>query len=95
MFLAAKIAQFTLLPDYPAYGRFSLGHAMESLIRVELKDGTICRMAIKAFNIFLAHGKIARFERSDGWVVVGRDPLRNMENPDTYGGLERRSAIPV
>jgi len=68
---------------------------MELLIRVELKDGTICRMAIKAFNIFLAHGKIARFERSDGWVVVGRDPLRNMDDVDEYPGPERRTAIPV
>lgn len=68
---------------------------MEPLIRVELKDGTICRMAVKAFNVFLSHGKIARFERSDGWVVVGRDPLRKSQRASDYLGPERRVAAPV
>ncbi|PLX82616.1 MAG: hypothetical protein C0616_01860 [Desulfuromonas sp.] len=63
---------------------------MESLIRVELKDGSICRMAQRAFDLFLAQDKIARFERSEGWVVVGRDRLRDMAKPNTYTGRERR-----
>jgi len=51
---------------------------MKSLIRVELKDGTVCRMAVKAFHVFLAHGRVVRFERSDGWVDIGRGPLQDM-----------------
>jgi len=66
---------------------------MESLIRVELQDGTICRMAVKAFNLFLNQGKIAKFERTDGWVVVGRDPLRDMSRADQWQGPERRLAV--
>lgn len=41
---------------------------MERLIRVELKDGSICCMAKKAFYIFLAQSKVVKYERSDGWV---------------------------
>ncbi len=66
---------------------------MEDLIRVELKDGAICRMAIKAFNLFLAQDKIVKFERSDGWVVIGRDPLRTVASASDYAGRDRRCAF--
>ncbi len=66
---------------------------MERLIRVELKDGAICRMAQKAFNLFLAQDKIVRFERSDGWVVIGKDPLRDLTKLHHHSGPERRCAI--
>lgn len=66
---------------------------MDSLIRVELMDGTICRMAKKAFNIFLSQDKIIRFERSDGWVIIGKDPLRNPDRNMSYGGPERREVF--
>lgn len=66
---------------------------MERFIRVELTDGSICRMAQKAFDLFLTQDKVARFERSDGWVVVGKDPLRDMTRTANYHGTERRSAL--
>ena len=66
---------------------------MDRLIRVELKDGSICRMAIKAFNLFLDQGKIVKFERADGWVTVGVDPLRDIKESRRYSGPERRVAI--
>ena len=66
---------------------------MERLIRVELKDGAICRMAQKAFNLFLAQNRIVKFERSDGWVVVGKDPLRNPTKQYDHNGPERRCAF--
>ncbi len=62
----------------------------EKLIRVELKDGVICRMAKKAFNLFLAQNKILKFERSDGWVHVEIDSLRQPAPSRTYNGEERR-----
>lgn len=65
---------------------------MEKLIRVELKDGAICRMAKKAFYIFLAQKKVAKFERSDGWVAVDEIPARKMSETDGYNGPERRCA---
>ncbi len=66
---------------------------MEQLIRVEMSDGSICRMAKKAFNMFLTQGKILKFERSDGWVTIGKDMLRDMNPGNNYSGAERRCAI--
>lgn len=50
-------------------------------------------MAVKAFNLFLTQGKIVKFERSDGWVTVGVDPLREMTQDRFYNGPERRIAV--
>ena len=66
---------------------------MFNLIRVELKDGAICRMVPRALNIFLSQDKVAKFERSDGWVVVGVDPLRGMNADRDYLGFEHRMAV--
>jgi len=66
---------------------------VEKLIRVEMKDGSICRMAVKAFNLFLAQNKIVKFEREDGWVTVGAAPLRDMSANTPYDGPERRIAV--
>lgn len=66
---------------------------MFSLVRVELTDGAVCRMAPKALNIFLAQNKVVQFERSDGWAVVGVDPLREMKKAKAYYGYEHRVAV--
>ena len=66
---------------------------MFNFIRVELKDGAICRMVPRALNIFLAQDKVVKFERSEGWAVVGVDPLRDMKADRNYSGFERRLAV--
>ena len=63
---------------------------MGPLINVELKDGTICQVALEALDVLLAHNEIVRFERSGGWAVVGRDPLRSKESGTVYSIPERR-----
>jgi hypothetical protein len=65
---------------------------VEKLIRVKLKDGSICCMAKKAFYIFLTKNKVVEFERSDGWVDVDEVPARSMSGADSYIGPERRCA---
>ena len=67
--------------------------AHRELVLVELKEGTSCRMAKTALKIFLAHGGVTRFKRSDGWVVVGKDQLRDPKNDSPYNGIERREVI--
>jgi len=59
-------------------------------INVELKDGTVCLMANKAFNIFLSLGRVAKFERSDGWIVVGKDQMRDLEKINDYPLIANR-----
>jgi hypothetical protein len=67
--------------------------ADRELVLVELKEGTSCRMAKTALKIFLAHGGVKRFRRSDGWVVVGKDQLRDSQNDRAYDGVERREVV--
>ena len=63
---------------------------MTGLIKVEMNDGTLCRMAPKALDMFLARDEVSRFKRSDGWAVVGVDPLRNPKKRHAFDGAERR-----
>lgn len=39
----------------------------------------------------LSKGEIHAFERSNGWVFVGRDPIRSVSRP--YYGMERRRSV--
>lgn len=63
---------------------------MQLKVDVELKDGAVCLMAKKAFNVFLSLDKVARFKRSDQWAVVGKDPLRDLEKENKYPVLADR-----
>lgn len=63
---------------------------MKPLINVELIDGTICPVAPEALDVLLVHNKITKFERSGGWAIVGRDPLRSKERGTFYSIPERR-----
>ena len=65
---------------------------VEGLVLAELTDGSASRIAKKAFNVLLSNGKVVKFKRSDGWVLVGRDRLRDMHNDARYVGVERRIA---
>lgn len=47
-------------------------------IDVELKDGAVCLMGKKAFNVFLSLDKVAKFKRSNGWIDVGEGPQRDL-----------------
>ena len=57
---------------------------MLNYVNVELKDGSVCNMAKKSFNVFLSMGKVAKFKRSDGWIVVGKDKMRDLDKIDDY-----------
>jgi hypothetical protein len=65
---------------------------MSGKVDVELKDGAVCQMAKQAFNVFLSLEKVVRFRRSDGWIVVGTDPLRDLEKDNNYPPLADRRA---
>ncbi len=62
-------------------------------VNVELKDGSVCLMAKKSLNIFLSLDHVARFKRTNGWVVVGKDQLRDLERSNDYPHSSERRAI--
>ena len=66
---------------------------MSLKVDVELKDGAVCQMAKQAFNVFLSLEKVVRFRRSDGWIVVGTGPLRDLEKVDDYPAVADRRAV--
>jgi hypothetical protein len=66
------------------------GGVLAGLIKVEMNDGTLCRMAPKALNLFLARDEVSRFKRSDGWAVVGVDKLRDPKKIHAFDGADRR-----
>ncbi|MDH3808195.1 MAG: hypothetical protein OET55_01625 [Desulfuromonadales bacterium] len=53
-------------------------------VNVELKDGAVCQMAKKAFNVFLSLDKVARFKRSNGWIDVEKDAMRDSNRESDY-----------
>jgi hypothetical protein len=67
--------------------------AMELHVNVELKDGSVCMMAKKAFNVFLALDTVARFKRADGWAVVGLAKLRDLDTKNDYPSAADRRAV--
>ena len=62
-------------------------------VKVELKDGSVCQMANKSFNIFLSLGKVAKFKRSEGWIVVGKDQMRDLEKINDYPLVANRRSF--
>ena len=66
---------------------------MFNLIMVELKLELSVGWFQRVLNIFLPQDKVAKFERSDGWAVVGVDALRDMNANRNYSGFEHRMAV--
>ncbi len=62
-------------------------------VNVELKDVSVCMMAKKAFNVFLSLDRVAKFKRANGWVVVGKDELRDLEKANDYPSVADRRAV--
>ena len=66
---------------------------MGSSIEVELKGGRICRVDPVVLDLLLSRDEIAKFKRSNGWAVVGRDSLRDNTKGLVYSIPERRQAF--
>ncbi|MDG5469223.1 hypothetical protein P9J64_12920 [Deltaproteobacteria bacterium IMCC39524] len=62
-------------------------------IEVQLRNGKEYHVCLSALDALLSLGRVARFKRSDGWAVVGRDPLRTGGNTTSKNGIDRRLSI--
>ena len=61
------------------------------MIRVMYSDGRYDLVKQSMLDMLLATCKLTGFLRSNGWAIVGRDPIRGV-GAAAYGGPERRTA---
>ena len=59
------------------------------LIRVRYKDGRIALIPSSGLDESIVMSDIEQFERSSGWVTVGKDPIRSTLRGN-YTGIDRR-----
>ena len=57
-------------------------------ITVVLKDGHEELVSNNELQFLMSNKQVMFFKRSDGWVVLGRDKMRDLKVP--YNGVERR-----
>ena len=62
---------------------------LRKLIPVRYPDGQIDKIPMPLLNTMIESRKIAEFKRQEGWVVIGRDAIRGMNNGQRPG-KERR-----
>ncbi len=60
------------------------------MIRVEYPDGEQRLVRPNELNKLIASKGIRRFERGDGWAVLGESPMR-AKGTGAYQGRERRT----
>jgi len=61
------------------------------MIRVMYSDGRFDLVKDTLLDLLLERNKVASFKRTNGWAVVGRDPIRG-RGGISYRGPERRAA---
>lgn len=64
------------------------------LIRVFYNDNRYDYVKDVRLDEFIESGKILKFQRNDGWVTIGVDPIRKKKITTSYPGPERRRYQP-
>jgi hypothetical protein len=59
------------------------------MIRVMYNDGNFDIVKPDLLDMLIEQQSITSFKRSEGWIVLGRDPTRKTRHQD-YTGPERR-----
>ena len=60
------------------------------LIRVIYNQGRFDMIKPQLLDHLLLENTLQSFKRSDGWVFVDKDPIRNDSQTQNYHGPERR-----
>jgi len=69
---------------------FAMGvFRLRQLITVRYPDGQVDKIPKTLLNTSIETHKIIEFKRKDGWVVVGRDSIRGMDQ-GYFDGKDRR-----
>ncbi len=58
-------------------------------VPVVYQDGMMDMVEPQILQNLIENAKIVKFQRTDGWVYPGKDPVRSVVNPG-YLGPERR-----
>ena len=61
------------------------------LVPVVLKGGSEELVSKDELQYMMVTEQVLFFKRSDGWAVIGRDPMRRVNEP--YNGEERREHV--
>lgn len=61
------------------------------MIRVMYSDGRFDMVKPTMLDNLLSRQAVTSFKRTNGWAVVGRDPIRSASR-GSYRGMERRMA---
>jgi len=64
------------------------------MIRIVYRTGEEDLVSPKFLDILLYLNQVQMFQRTDGWVVVGVDPLRSPQ-PGTFSGTNQRQHEPT
>ena len=59
------------------------------MVRIRYPDGRYDLVKAAMLDLLINLRQINQFERSDGWAIIGRDPLRG--EGGGYRGPERRT----
>lgn len=63
---------------------------IRKLIPVRYPDGRVDRIPLPLLNTMIEAHKIVEFKRKEGWVIIGRDPIRGMGHGQVCDEERRR-----
>lgn len=63
------------------------------MIRIKYSDGRYDMVKASHLDHLIVTRQISGFKRQSGWVVLGRDPIRNRGKQVFYLGPERREPM--
>ncbi|MBD1399568.1 GSU3473 family protein [Pelovirga terrestris] len=59
------------------------------IVPIVYEDGMMDQVDPQSLQVLIEEEMIVKFQRGEGWVYVGVDPVRTKQRPD-YPGPERR-----
>ncbi|MEW6585719.1 MAG: GSU3473 family protein [Nitrospirota bacterium] len=63
------------------------------LITVMYRNGKVGMVEHSQLDALIKTRKIKQFMRAEGWVCIDTDPVRKIDNADSYCGPQRRQNI--
>jgi hypothetical protein len=65
------------------------------IIQVKYSDGTVDRVQSMLLDTLILGGVITKFRRTNGWVIIGQDQIRNHRGDKNCVNEERRTDLPT